>query len=335
MGGVRTRNRTCGGACIDAEFSQEEPCSFYPCAYKFALIDTARIVTYTYNPYGMTLSSQSEMFNVDELPVGNYFGIYTFVVGDELFYLYSREEDRPGRKYNFKTSTWTELGKTNISNDAQWIPTKNNKIWFVGARQNYFPSGNHYGAVVYISNETKFYDPKTDTLTDGPDLPEPGIYHAMARISANEIFIAGGHLSHKDTYIYNEDSQTFLSRALLPWNCWGATAGMVRASNGDRKVIHAGGRCNGEYRNRIHIYDIKTNVWELQTFKLPERIAFPGAFVVNNKLLLLGGRKSGVNFNDVVEISVKGIKTLEALTTPTSGQRSAIFPRANPSNILL
>ena len=327
LGGIRVRNRTCGGSpsCNTGESSQEEPCSFYPCADYFAIITSDEMVTYMHNPYEMTLNDQSEQFQVNELPEGNYFGIFTFVIGDELFYLYSDTNDKPGKKYNFKTSTWTDLGKTNISNDAVWIEAKDNQMMFIGGRPNYPNSQPR-------TKKTSFYDPMTDTVSDGPDLPNACVYPAVARISPNEIFIATGYIC-TDTNIYNEDTKTYMSRKSLSQWIFGAAAGMVKAINGDRKVILAGGAYGGTIQDHVQIYDIKTNTWTFQTFKIPQKIVFAPTFVVNNKLLLLGGELTGnVYVDEVVEVSDTGYKTLsKPMVAALRPQRYLRFPKATPT----
>ena len=322
-GGIRTRNRTCGGApsCAAGDAGQESACSYYPCADHIAITLVDQVINYMYNPFDdMHLNDHGDAFRDIEHPELVDYATYPFVIGDELFYLYSAHLSKPGKKYDFKTEQWTELTglSSTLGGEMMSIETKDGKMWFSGSRA---------GLGGTVDAGTTFYDPGTNAFEAGPDLPVASIYHALARISPNEIIMISGFPGHVTTFIYNEDSRTFLQRASNAY-CYGGSAGMVRADNGDRKVLFAGGQCNGG-RN-VYVYDVKSNTWTVRVNDIPLGTRYAAEFVINNKLLVLGGYP---NLDQVVEITETSVNTLPSLPSTTFAAHAFVkFPKAIPTN---
>ena len=137
INGIRTRNRTCQGtSSCEGDFGQEDPCSFYPCAHHFLLINEAPdilpVQSYFYNPYENYTNVYDEVFLVEDAPTYIPSEMFIFAMNDELFYLNSEEITDPGKKYNFRTKSWTDLQVTNISRGALWVTSNDGRMWLAG-----------------------------------------------------------------------------------------------------------------------------------------------------------------------------------------------------------
>ena len=282
---------------------------------------------YKYDPEGLYPTEQAQVFHIEEYPE-NLQRRYEFIVGDEFFFLYT---SRNGTKYNFKTSQWTDLysGKM-VSNNAVWIEAKDGKIWFLGRRA--------LGTIYDVFDDTKFYDPKTDTISDGPTLPKNTFLFGLVRISSNEIFITGGWSDTgwtKNSYIYNEDSQSFLPRNDMLMACYGGAIEMViEPITRSKKILYVGGSCQDYVWTNIYIYDLKGNDWSQASFSLPTGVVFSCHLSRNNKMVLLGGIKyhwlSGLS-DQVYEVTLTGVEVLEALPSPVKFPLIH-YPKSQPNN---
>ena len=101
---------------------------------------------------------------------------------------------------------------------------------------------------------------------------------------------------------------------------------MIRARNGDRKVILAGGYCSAG--KPIYIYDIKLNQWSTHPNQMPFGVRYSAEFVFNNKLLVLGGFPST---NQVVEVTEASVTTVKPLSEPLKPHMFVKYPHSVPS----
>lgn len=196
----------------------------------------------------------------------------------------------------FKDYSWKTLecqGEPVARHEAAFIEVKG-KFYLVGGRR---------------IQEVSIFDPKTNTWTSGAK-PPVEIHHFQGFSYKGKIYVIGAHTGKyphekplKNAYVYNPKKDSWSKGFSMP-------EGRVRASTTTNiykgKLYIACGIIDGHWDGHVKwfdVYDFKTGTWE----KLPDapRARDHATSVINDdKLYLLGGRRSSGHIKKVMDITV-------------------------------
>lgn len=216
------------------------------------------------------------------------------------------------------------------------------------------PHGRHEAAFVKVNDKfyllggrgikpVDIYDPATNTWTDGAE-PPLELHHFQAVKKDDDIYIVGAFTGKfpnevpvENIYIYKTKENRWIKGDAIPEDRRRGGAGSVLFNN---KIYLAGGLQDGHNGNHVlwfDEYDPETGNWQ----KLPDLPRFRDHFqavVANNKVYLMGGRRTSRSIGQVFsllipEIDVYDLASKEWTTLPDS--LNLPTPRAGTSSIAI
>lgn len=192
------------------------------------------------------------------------------------------------------------------------------------------PVARHEAAFIEVSGkfyllggrriqEVSIFDPKTNTWTSGAK-PPVEIHHFQGFAYKGNIYVIGAHTGkypHETpleyAYIYNPEKDSWSKGFNMPKD-------RVRASTTTNiyknKLYIACGIIDGHWDGHVKwfdVYDFKTGQWE----KLPDAPRardHATSVICNNKLYLLGGRRSSGHIKKVLDLTVAEVDVYDFKT---------------------
>lgn len=231
-----------------------------------------------------------------------------------------------------EANAWTRLADLPSPANHWNAVVDGRNIWYAGGFK-----GNE---VRRVTDEVWRYDIDTDTFNPGPPLPEPRGGGALARVGRN-LHYFGGVEADLDT-----DSETHWTLTLDNPKRWEEAPPFPRPRNhfsvavvGTRIYAIGGGighdsiPFRGPYPDKdwVDVFDAEVNEWrEGPTLTRPLSHAEPGTFVLNDWIVVGGGRAARPTIDNVIALDPERQAWIELppLPQPLHG---AIFQRLNNS----
>ena len=201
--------------------------------------------------------------------------------------------------YTPATNTWTNGAPMPTPVTHMGAVAVGEEIWILAGFV-----GNHPGVA---TNLVQVYNTVSDTWTTGPPLPNPRGSGAGA-YSDGMIHFFGGLLPDRMTdvgehYVLDINNQAagWQTAADMPEPrnhlSGAAVDGIIYAIGG--QFGHDGGVDDQSF---LHAYDPGTDTWtDLENLPIERSHFEPGTIVHNNKIIIVGGRKGGMFFDEVTE----------------------------------
>lgn len=177
------------------------------------------------------------------------------------------------------TDTWTKLADLPEARSNLAMATVKGKIYAIGGDR--FTNTNY----VYTPETNKW-----ETLASMPTKRQ----HVDCGVVDNEIFVMGGITSYsaitKKNEIYDTETNTWSERASLPTL---RNNPAIVTLDSFIYVIGGGGATNDIWKPiaTVECYNTKTDKWSSKK-DLPNVLFKPGALIVNNKIVVLGGQNA-------------------------------------------
>ena len=202
--------------------------------------------------------------------------------------------------YDPKTDTWTKNAPIPLPVTHSGFALIKDEIWIIAGFK-----GDNPGTAV---NNVQIYNIANDTWRDGPALPKP--YPAGAAVIYDgKLHYFGGLLPDRQTntgnhYVLDIDNQEagWKTAASLPNPRGHLSAAVI---NG---IIYAIGGQHGHDdgivdQNTLEAYDPATDTWtEKQAMPYPRSHFEPGHFVLNDQIVIVGGRNNTNYFYDRITV---------------------------------
>lgn len=194
-----------------------------------------------------------------------YFVAGRSTIGNDHFYEYSPE-----------SNTWKRLADIPNPTANLALAAVDNKIYAIGGDR--------------FQNTNREYNPETNTWKVLEPMPTAR-QHIDCGIYGNNIYITGGLTSWKSiskkTEVYNVATQEWTTKAPIP--SLRNNSAIVSKDSIIYVIGGSGSKDDIWYGIKsVESYHIKTDSWE-QKNDLPFMLFKPGAVVVNNEIILLGG----------------------------------------------
>lgn len=231
-----------------------------------------------------------------------------------------------------EASEWRGMQLTNPPYGAEDSSSSNGAEYAMAVvKGEIYRIGGRYAPVNLYSSEKKQWVQLAN--------PPVNLHHFQARVYQDEIYVIGGFTGDypddiplKKIYIYNPKNNKWRSSSLIPeQRRRGATALVL-----DRHYFYLlGGVVNGHKSGTVawvDRYDLKSETWEVMP-DMPSARDHLQATIVDEKIVIVGGRKSSVSTNepyggttskvDIYDIRNRVWSTLTSknsfLKTPRSG----------------
>lgn len=204
---------------------------------------------------------------------------------------------------DLETGAWSYGAPMPVAVTHMGAAIVDGKVWIVGGFE-----GDHPGVAI---DAVQIYDPQTDSWSEGPSLPSPRASGALVYLDGTLYYFGG----------LEADRQTDVAELLVldvgqPSQGWQQKADMPVARNHlggvayNSRIYAVGGQTGHDGARDdlavVHVYDPGTDSWE-QLADLPEdRSHFePGIFILEDKILVAGGRSDGEYADDVIMYEIE------------------------------
>lgn len=220
-----------------------------------------------------------------------------FVEADGKFYLIGGRGERPVDIYDPATQSWSEGQAPSLEMHHFQAVAHEGKIYVMGALTGGFPDEQPIPDI-YI------YDPKADSWSQGPTIPEGRRRGAAGALVHDGKFylVAGIQNGHTDGYVnwldsYDPSTNTWSKLPDAPHQ-----RDHVQAAVIDNKIIVAGGRTTSAATGQtmeltvpeVDVYDIEKGTWSTLENNIPTQRAGTTSVVYDDKLLVIGGESGAM-----------------------------------------
>ena len=207
------------------------------------------------------------------------------VLNNKIYYPASSHAPRSGTSdfymFDISVNTWVKLAN---------MPEVRGNLAIAGVSGKIYAIGGGGGGVTRTNYE---YTPETDTWQTLDSMPTAR-QHIDCGVVNNKIYIIGGITSFstitKKNEVYDIETDTWSERSSIPSlrNC-----PAIVTMDSLIYVIGGGGSENSIWKaiTTVECYNTKTDEWTTKS-DLPFVLYSPGAVVVNNKIVVLGGQNA-------------------------------------------
>jgi N-acetylneuraminic acid mutarotase len=215
------------------------------------------------------------------LPKG-YSGGEAVALNNKIYFItgtYSGTYSKDFYVYDPSTDTWTKLADIPEARSNLAMATVKGKIYAIG------------GDV--FTNSNYVFTPETNTWKTLTSMPT-NRQHVDCGIAGNKIYIMGGITSYsaitKKNEVYDTETDTWSEKASVPTL---RNNPAIVTLDSFIYVIGGGGATNDIWKaiSTVECYNTKTDVWTTRA-SLPKVLFKPGAILVNNKIVVLGGQNA-------------------------------------------
>ena len=221
------------------------------------------------------------------------------VLNNKIYYAPGSHAPRSGTSdfymFDISANTWIKLADMPEVRGNFAIAEVSGKIFAIGGGKRGVTSTNYK------------YTPETDTWQTCDSMPTAR-QHIDCGVVDNKIYIIGGIISFKTitkkNEVYDIKTDTWTERASIPSlrNC-----PAIVTMDSLIYVIGGGGSENSIWKpiTTVECYNTKTDEWTTKS-DLPFVLYKPGAVVVNNKIVVLGGQNAkGKSLSSVLIYDIK------------------------------
>lgn len=230
--------------------------------------------------YAISSFSQTIVWKkLASLPEGYYSG-EAVSLNNEIYFVAGRNDASTTSffyKFNPKTNQWTKLAD---------IPNPTTNLALAAIRGKIYAIGGDR-----FQNANREYDPKADSWKLVEPMPTAR-QHIDCGVYKNKIYISGGLTSWKNIThnqeVYDVKTNTWSEKANIP--SLRNNAAVVSLGSLIYFIGGAGTKEDiwGDILT-VETYNVKTNKW-VQKNDLPLKLFKPGAVVVDNEIIVLGGQ---------------------------------------------
>lgn len=208
--------------------------------------------------------------------------------------------------FSFEGYNWTTL-------ECNGEPAARHEASFVEADGMFYLLGGRR------IQEVSIFNPETNTWTSGKK-PPIELHHFQGCYSDGKIYVVGAQTDEypheaptENAYTYTPETDTWEKAFAMPAN---RLRGSTTASIYENKLYIAGGIIDGHWDGHVKwfdCYDFKTEQWESMP-DIPHFRDHASSVVIDNKLYLVGGRKTSRVTNEVLELTEKNVDVFDFKT---------------------